>query len=398
MDNYRTETVSSNIIVYRWTILLSLTFVIIMEFFVDNSTSRILSVLALAFAYAISFLSNSFMGKVPRWLGICAVIVVLCLLGSIFYPAEYSQSYGIQAFLILFLLVNISYNSEYFVDDSAAYDLIYYVIFFLTIAYSLICYSKSGIDGIANMLNDGNLTSVWWLLCFMLALKRSHIIGIAICLVYTFLINQSRGFLLSFAVLILLLILKKVLPQVNDFLSRINFFYLFIILTVLMIVFSFFWVFVVSAHGTVNYHEGLNDGSNRLRFIANVNAVYKLRDVEHTLFWGVGDGIYRYLGITGETYASHTRMLGVRIVQPHNSIINLFLRIGLIPTIIYVYCLSQLLKSLNHEENVAYIFSFIISAMFLPLLLSSGWLIAWFLVLLVPSRETKKIRVVWHKR
>ena len=90
------------------------------------------------------------------------------------------------------------------------------------------------------MLNDGNLTSVWWLLCFMLALKRSHIIGIAICLVYTFLINQSRGFLLSFAVLILLLILKKVLPQVNDFLSRINFFYLFIILTVLMIVFSFF--------------------------------------------------------------------------------------------------------------------------------------------------------------
>lgn len=167
MDNYRTETVSSNIIVYRWTILLSLTFVIIMVFFVDNSTSRILSVLALAFAYAISFLSNSFMGKVPRWLGICAVIVVLCLLGSIFYPAEYSQSYGIQAFLILFLLVNISYNSEYFVDDSAAYDLIYYVIFFLTIAYSLICYSKSGIDGIANMLNDGNLTSVWWLLCFM---------------------------------------------------------------------------------------------------------------------------------------------------------------------------------------------------------------------------------------
>lgn len=399
---YNSKASDSN---YKWAVLLPLVFVIIMEFLVDNSIGRTLSIAALAFAYGYSILSQKVFGKISSWLVLCVVSVILCLAGSFFTHTEYSQLYGIQAFMILFLLVNITDNLEPFQNDVSMYDVIYYVIILFTFVNSIMCYVHGGTEAVVMMLGDGNLTSVWWLICLMLSIKRSNKIGILCCLAYVVLINESRGFLLSLAFLILFYMVKKFLPKVTDLILNINFFYLFIILTVLMIAFSFFWVFVVSANGTAGYHESLNDGSNRLRFIANVNAINHLRDTDNTLFWGVGDGIYNYLGISGETYASHTKMLGVRIVQPHNSIINMMLRVGLVPAIIYMFCLSKLLSKLNNIDNIEYIFSYIISAMFLPVLFSSGWLITWIIVLLIPRKvikNRKKIKwgnkIIWGKQ
>ena len=70
-----------------------------------------------------------------------------------------------------------------------------------------------------------------------------------------------------------------------------------------------------------------------------------------------------------------------RLVQPHNSILNLFLRIGIIPAVIYFLILSYILDKLSTVNNCEYIFPYLINTIFMHSLLSGVWLGLWILIL-----------------
>ena len=83
-----------------------------------------------------------------------------------------------------------------------------------------------------------------------------------------------------------------------------------------------------------------------------------------------------------------TIFMGFRIVQPHNFVLNLLLRYGLIFTLIYIYILIKVLSIyVNDKDNLAIIICYLFANMFMHSLLSGVYLLYLIYVLRIKNQS-----------
>ena len=231
---------------------------------------------------------------------------------------------------------------------------------------------------------DNNYAGVTIFLFFLFAEKRNmfgrKVLFIAVLLAGT----KSRSYLLMFAAFYFIRLLKKMklrLPR----LDRKRIFGLLVISIGVILVFSYVWVNVISIGQLVAYRESLNDTSNRMCFSANIYAWKE--ELTHlnftTLFTGYGSNLKEIMGIPHDENILYN---GVRLVVPHNMILNTLVSMGWIPGIVFWWLISCFISKYCTSENYEYIFPFLLNGMFLATN-KPGFLILWLLVVALPNQQ-----------
>ena len=152
----------------------------------------------------------------------------------------------------------------------------------------------------------------------------------------------------------------------------------FVAATVVTLLFSFVWVNGVSATGVGTYHSGINDDSNASRFRSNVYVVEHVFGTTDFIFYGYGDDIREVIGDFDNTSNFQT-FLGYRLIQSHNSILNMFMKNGIIFALLYLILLSRLLSSYFSYERAEYWIPYLIGSMLVHGMFITGFFMA-FLV------------------
>lgn len=309
-------------------------------------------------------------------------IILMYFVTSLFF-AEHSQLYVLASFLIVFIL-EIFYKPEYISNDKI-YNYVSSIGIITLLIYKINTYNSS----FNNEGLDLNFVSVMIFIFFMYCEKTGNIIGVLFAILYLIFINNSRSFFLMFIVFILMKLFKNYIWGLMTWLN-IKTGKLFLISFLITILFSYFWVFNVSMNNLADYRESLNDGSNRMRFVSNIFFYDTALSNEITIY-GYGQDIKDVLGLNEEDYSLNTQYLGVRLVQPHNSINNILLKMGIIPGILYLYFVSKLINKQLCIHNIEYIIPYFINAMIMHSCLNSILLELWYLLLLVPQSRTFRL-------
>ncbi len=321
---------------------------------------------------------------------------------------EYSQTYTLINIYILavlyFFSVYVSQSDGCTRDSTDILDGILYILLFVTSVFHII--NSLNADSqyvIFPAIGDVNYTAVFIFMIFMIANKKKYISGIILAFLYGIYISTSRSFLL----LMLLFYgvkLVKYLGSKNRLHIREHFpvnkkVYLFLGVVVLLgasIIFSYIWVYYVSNTGYVDHREGLNDVSNRMRFVSLVHAIEMIREDPQLFFWGCGSDLFDALGV----YSDGTLpvYMGVRVVQPHNSLISLLLKLGVVPALLYFFLLCGLMALHFKKENLEYIIPYVINAMIMHSFFERGWLIFWIYILIMTEKRSGWMKTKKKKR
>lgn len=197
--------------------------------------------------------------------------------------------------------------------------------------------------------------------------------------------RESRGCLVVFGLFILIKLIKLFVSKtkLNKKANSRNITYEPIIVIGLAVVavvcFSYFWTFVVSSSNVLYYHEGLNDGSNAVRFRSNIYALEQVFGTTDFMFFGYDNDIRLLLGdISPEESAM---FLGYRLVQSHNSIINLFMKNGILFSCIYIVLLCVLLKKSFDIKRIEHWLPYLFGSMILHSMFSNGFLLIFLISL-----------------
>lgn len=328
-------------------------------------------------------------------------IMAICWTLSICF-SSYSPYYSIVRFAYLFFLIIFSANGLENTNSSVA-EPFYWVFFVCLLINIIVSLAFQETVLVFSSLEDKNFTAVLIYLFFLLSNKLKHYGGIILTFLYLILLSTSRSMLLMIVLFYffqIVIIIKK--KNNGKILLCKKLWKLFIIMFAFICVFSFIWVFYISAGTLSGYHESLNDGSNRMRFVANIKAMELFTKPYLTWFWGFGNKLTEYLGISSTNLAEHTHYLGVRLVQPHNCFFNMFLKIGIFPGIIYFTLLAKLLDRFNTVENIPYLLPYLINTMFMHSLLDGNFLMFWIFILAMPKQPYvnvlgRKCMFIFHK-
>ncbi|WP_281696765.1 hypothetical protein [Acidaminococcus massiliensis] len=263
-----------------------------------------------------------------------------------------------------------------------------YWAMFLFILYNFIFTETLNSNFYIPSLMDKNYTGILVFLFFMLSLKLRTLSGLVLSCFYMFFLTNSRSFYGMVAIFLLLKFFRKNIIWFINFLHLRRTLSQFCVLFLGVVILSIFWINYVSVNPLAHYKEGLNDGSNKMRFVANVYALNKMKDDPRFIYKGLGDHIKETLGVASEDYSQHTKVMGVRLVQPHNCFINMMLKIGIIESIIYFCLLAYLLDKIRSCNNIEYYFPYIINACFMHSLLDGPFLVIWTFILIL-SQESE---------
>lgn len=327
---------------------------------------------------------------IPKIVSRTLIIMILCW-GVSLFCAKYNQIYSILrfAFLILIFLIIANDKDEYIKNQKTG-NWFYYVLLLLVVYNIYRSYSR---DITFDSIGDRNYTGVLIFFFFLYSNKAKHLCGLIISLAYALFLTEGRAYLVVVALFYLIMLFQKLSGVIGKQFKRsqfrISFRALFLIGFIGTAIFSFLWVFYISAGGTGEYHSGINDTSNRLRFVSNINGFDMLRKPKNTLFWGYGNYLKEHLGIDTQSGAMTTYYLGVRLEQPHNSILNFVLRAGIIPGFLYFNLLAALFEKINRKDNCPYLYPYMLNGMIMHSLFEGVWLIFWLVILLMPNSEGK---------
>lgn len=347
--------------------------------------------------------------QIPRVLFVILISLALIMIAQPL-DFEYTQTYATINFFILIalslFLLYMPVTDKKYQNAICNIDGVLYVLLLITSVYYIIHSAYNDSEYIIfPAIGDVNYTAVFIFMIFMIANKKKYYSGIILAFYYGIFLSTSRSYLLLIIMFYLVKGLKYLMGK-NQLCIREHFFFnktifLFMAILILLcvsIIFSYIWVYYVSSAGYVDHREGLNDVSNRMRFISLVRAIEMIRDDPRLLFWGCGSNLFDALGV----YSDGTLPLymGIRIVQPHNSLISLLLKLGVVPALLYFFLLSNLIAILLKKENLEYIIPYVINAMIMHSFFERGWLIFWVYILVMDENEKgwiktkKKIRFI----
>ncbi|MBT2756711.1 hypothetical protein J7E71_12170 [Mesobacillus foraminis] len=308
--------------------------------------------------------------------------------------SQYSKTYITSNLFFLILLIYFFYRDNLKVKNGSEewfYNFFYYLMCISLVVQIILSYKMNG--SISLIIGwDKNYTGVILFLFFAFCYKRNKSFGILLSLISAAFLD-SRGFILMIALFYSILIFRS---PIYNLLKTFIFKKMFRILTFLLIficAFSYFWVYSIASQGTVDYQEGLNDGSNKMRFVANIKTFELIKENKNIVFYGFDNDLKKELGIESDNYSSHPRYLGARLVQTHNSILSIIIKTGFMFSFIYLLILSKILDKYFVKENIEYIFPFLASSMIMHSLLNTSLLLFWVLILHLPQKGNFGLKI-----
>lgn len=348
----------------------------------------ILSLLILGFKSTIKLKKIFYLGAIT--------MAVSSLFGLLI--TGYSQYFCILNFLVLLIFVLMVDNGACYSDATKFTCLkidVIYIIFLLLILWGAIKGTISE-DGsiIFSGMTDKNYTAVFLFLFFLYSNKRDKISGIIISFIIAIFMVNSRSLLLMFALYYILMYFRDYVYKFMDKIKA-NYFKIVILFFIVIMLFSLLWVFVISVNGyDTQHYASINDGSNRVRFVSNIRSfLFLLEDPSKSVLCGYG---YEYVSELGVdvTYSQLPIYLGIKILQAHNSYLNLMIKIGIVPCVIYFVLLGYVLDRIHSKDNLQYTLPYMVNAMFMHSLLNGTWLILFLAVLIVPQKKGRIWKVV----
>jgi hypothetical protein len=261
-------------------------------------------------------------------------------------------------------------------------------MFLVVVSINLLFYGTLTSNFYFPSIMDKNYTGVIIYLFLLFSFHRKNILGIGISCFYILFMTQSRSLYGMIAIYFLVKIFKFDIWRLLVTYHLKESFKHFMLLFIAIVCLSSFWINFISIKPIVRYREGLNDGSNKMRFVANVYAESQIINNPQYIYKGNGDHIKEAFGIADEDLSLHTQVMGVRLVQPHNCFLNFMLKIGVIEAVIYFMFLGQLLDKIWSRENMEYYIPYLINACFMHSLLDGNYLVIWLYILITTKECT----------
>lgn len=333
---------------------------------------------------------------------ICSIMVVYIIL--IDYLFGYSQNYAIRAWLTLLMISLISYNGIKHLS-SAKESIIWIIVLALLLFRTYT--SPRMADGspiFPTIFVDRIETELCIVLFMFYAVKNKKISGVIFTLAYYFMLSSSRGTLLILVMFFAIRYSKGFMKRIySKYLSFFKRKWLIVSLTVIAvtvyIVFCYYWVNSIAVTNVLQHGAGLNDTSNFSRFASTVYVFEEIIGKYNLLFFGFGSDLKTVMGLDG---AVKKLYMGYTLVQSHNSIINLMLRLGYIPGIMYLSVIIGLIKKNAKFENAEYIFSYIVYSFIIVMIAKQGLDAFWIYIMMIPEISKKsfggKIRLKKQSR
>ncbi|WP_243249683.1 O-antigen ligase domain-containing protein [Clostridium botulinum] len=315
---------------------------------------------------------------------------VICIVILIISP--YTTVFTISTFVFL-IIAHMSISKKHYISKQYLNRIIY-ITCLISIIIQLILGRYNTINGKISLsiIGDKNFSGVVIILFFMYCSKNKFLLG-EILSVFFILILDSRASLLT---LVLFLVVKLFKNTIYVLLQRfrLNKIYkLFILMFIITVSISYIWVYKVAIDGVKEYQQGLNDTSNKMRFVANIYAIDLIKNnKEELIFYGYDNDFKDIFSIYDYEIDLHRRFMGVRLVQPHNSILNINIRSGIIFSLLYFYILSRIIDKLYTKDNLEYILPYLFSTLFLHELLNRKFLVLWLILLCLPSNKVFSLR------
>jgi len=245
-------------------------------------------------------------------------------------------------------------------------------------------------------IQDPNRSAYVAFLIFCISIKFRFYFGCALSIFYNCFFD-SRSFWLMLIIYSVIYIGKHNY-YIKDLLARllgkrnlfIYIFGMFFLASILSVFLSIAWI--ANDNESVEGRGGLTnirDASNKMRFMSNILGVADLTQNKNVFLWGYGDDLLEEWGIDGDSddTTQDPRIEDVRIVQPHNSYINLFLRSGIPFGLFTLLIVAYLMQKVITFNNIEIFVSSFFNTLFLHGILSGNYLIFLFTALAI----TKKI-------
>ncbi|KEJ02791.1 membrane protein [Clostridium botulinum A2B3 87] len=321
---------------------------------------------------------------------IIAISIVILII------SPYTIIFTIGTFVFL-VIAQMSVSKKHYIFKNYLNRTIY-VMCLVSIIIQLMLGRYSTINGkiSLNIIGDKNFSGVVMILFFMYCAKNKFYLGEVVS-VFTILILDSRASLITLILFFIVRLFKDTIWSVLQKLRLNKVYKLFALMLIIIISISYIWVSRVTIYGVKEYQQSLNDTSNKMRFVANIYAIDLIKNNKKELmFYGYDNDFKDIFGIYDYEIDSHRKFMGVRLVQPHNSIINVIIRTGIIFSLLYFYILSRIIDKLYTKDNLEYILPYLFSALFLHELLNSRFLMFWIIVLCLPINKiirTKRYKI-----
>lgn len=333
------------------------------------------------------------------------VFLGIMISGIIIFFSILCNNYGYTNLIITFAFTvfgffefnNYNENTN---DKTKKIDFFYWIILIWLIFFISYSYLK-GILGTYDFYLpstwDKNYSGVVIYLFFCYCLKNRYKLGMLISFIYVMLLG-SRLSIISIALVFLIRIILHLIrknEKINCIIKKFSSLKTFgiasmiFIMTVVIVLLSYYAVKYIPIESISGYKESINDKSNAIRLRANVYAVEKLKEDKMFIIRGYDNKIKTALGV--ETELKAVTYMGFRLVQPHNFLLNLLLRYGMIFTIIYLLLVSKILSRFWNRDNLAYIIPYLIMNMFMHSLLTTTYLMCFMFILTVPNKRRREI-------
>lgn len=356
-------------------------FSIVVGFFLNSNQISTIVILILILVLAFNTKNEISFSEQSIILIISSIILLLFGL----YFKGISIAYTILRFITVFGLY-ILIKNRYLEREHDRDDWFFRFMLFL-IVISMIMTVIQGSEYFYFGLNrEANSSAMIVFMFFMYSNKKGKVTGIIIAFLFALFFNGSRSYLALMLLFYIISFLKKPINSIMTKFKLKKMTLIFCILFIMMAIFSYYWVNNVSVANVTAYHTGLNDESNRERFVANVKALEMMKNDDEIRIWGYGSNLLEELGIDNSS-SSLAIYLGTRLVQPHNSLYNPILRMGILVGIIYLFIVAKLIDRYFSKDNLAYILPYVLNAMFVHSMFEMSWLV--FLIIILSLKQNK---------
>ncbi|MDY3973341.1 O-antigen ligase family protein [uncultured Veillonella sp.] len=309
------------------------------------------------------------------------LMILGILLGILFN--NYTWDEILKNYLILFFLWSFySFsNQESFKPLNNYISETFYWFFLVFIIFNLFVIKSNSGNYTFDLINDQNFTGLMIFLFFTYSWHFKRIIGILPCLYFITFLSSSRGLFGMLVIFFFCIMFRNtVYSIIKKFFAKI--WRLMLVLFIFIMGLSIYWIGNISTDNLSNYREGLNDGSNKMRFSANVYSMDLIKENDNLWLSGYGSLLKQVYGIEEDKpEANHARYNGVRLVQPHNSFLNLFIKMGIIPGVIYLFVVSIIIDKLVSRNTIEFIIPYFINASFMHSFFNGPWFVLWLLIL-----------------
>ncbi len=313
------------------------------------------------------------------------IFILFVLVGAGFLTRGNSQVYVLMRLVCLLGVYLLSYNDILTSSEGTGVDWFFIITLIMILAGMISSFASR--EFTFGRTDNRNYASVLVFMFFLYCNKKRHPLGIVLGIIFAIVFPQSRSYLLLFGLFYVCWIFKKQIFAALNKIKLNHSFVLILLLTVITVILSYVWVYQISVHGISGYHQSLNDLSNQQRFVANIYAFERILQDKNTRIWGYGSNLLEVMGINNRI----SMYMGVSLLQAHNSVLNLLLRMGILSGILYFIVATSVIDKYFTEDNIPFILPYLINSMFMHDLFEGQWIILFIAVLAASSVSKEQL-------